>query len=105
MNTETHQKITATHLKRNAYLYVRRARERGGAAGQARGGESRSRGPVRLLSEAVGEVRLDPAKEVQETVRVLFDTFARRGSLNATVGAFRRQPLPVPARVAAGAQK
>ena len=25
MNTETHQKITATHLKRNAYLYVRQS--------------------------------------------------------------------------------
>ena len=25
MNTETHQKVTATHLKRNAYLYVRQS--------------------------------------------------------------------------------
>ena len=25
MNTESHQKVTATHLKRNAYLYVRQS--------------------------------------------------------------------------------
>ena len=25
MNTETHQKVTAVHLKRNAYLYVRQS--------------------------------------------------------------------------------
>jgi Recombinase len=48
---------------------------------------------------------LDPDKQVQETVRLLFETFARTGSLNATVKSFRQQHLLFPTRVASGAHK
>jgi hypothetical protein len=48
---------------------------------------------------------LDPDKQVQETVRLLFQTFTRTGSLNATVKYFRRQHLLFPTRVASGTHK
>jgi hypothetical protein len=61
--------------------------------------------PVGLLYDAAGHVMLDPDKQVQETVRVLFQTFTRTGSLNATVKHFRRPHLLFPTRVASGAHK
>src|SRR6059036_3696115 len=58
-----------------------------------------------LIYDAAGRVMLDPDKQVQETVRLLFQTFTRTGSLNATVKYFRREHLLFPTRVASGAHK
>ena len=88
-----------------AELHVLRARLRGGLLSKARRGELRCRLPIGLLYDAAGHVMLDPDKQVQETVRLLFETFARTGSLNATVKSFRQQHLLFPTRVAAGAHK
>jgi len=88
-----------------AELHVLRARLRGGLLNKARRGELRCRLPIGLLYDAAGHVMLDPDKQVQETVRLLFETFARTGSLNATVKSFRQQHLLFPTRVAAGAHK
>src|SRR2546425_12168339 len=71
-----------------AELHVLRARLRGGLLNKARRGELRCRLPIGLLYDAAGHVMLDPDKQVQETVRLLFATFARTGSLNATVKSF-----------------
>src|SRR2546425_5525719 len=71
-----------------AELHVLRARLRGGLLNKARRGELRCRLPIGLLYDAAGHVMLDPDKQVQETVRLLFETFARTGSLNATVKSF-----------------
>ena len=68
-----------------AELHVLRARLRGGILNKARRGELRCRLPVGLVYDATGQVVLDPDTQVQETVRLLFDTFARTGSLSATV--------------------
>src|SRR5213594_2866431 len=76
-----------------AELHVLRARLRGGLLNKARRGELRCRLPIGLLYDAAGNVMLDPDKQVQETVRLLFETFARTGSLNATVKSFRQQHL------------
>src|SRR5437667_1309431 len=76
-----------------AELHVLRARLRGGLLNKARRGELRCRLPIGLLYDAAGHVMLDPDKQVQETVRLLFETFARTGSLNATVKSFRQQHL------------
>jgi len=48
---------------------------------------------------------LDPDKQVQQSLRLLFDTFRRTGSATATVKAFHNQGLTFPRRVAGGAQR
>jgi DNA invertase Pin-like site-specific DNA recombinase len=88
-----------------AELHVLRARLRGGILNKARRGELHCRLPVSFLYDAAGHVVLDPDKQVQETVQLLFETFARTGTLRATIKYFRQQSLLFPARVASGAHK
>ena len=88
-----------------AELHVMRARLRGGLLSKARRGELRCRLPVGFVYDAGDRVVLDPDKQVQETVQLLFQTFARTGAAHATVKYFRGQGLLFPTRVAAGAHK
>jgi len=88
-----------------AELHVLQSRLRGGLLNKARRGELRCRLPVGFLYDAAGHGMLDPDKQVQETVRLLFETFVRTGTLNSTVKHFRRQHLLFPTRVASGAHK
>lgn len=88
-----------------AELHVLRARLRGGILNKARRGELRCRLPVGLVYDAAGQVVFDPDTQVQESVRLLFETFARTGTLYATVRYFRQQGVLFPTRVAAGARK
>ena len=85
-----------------AELHVLSARLRGGIVNKARRGELRVRLPVGFLYDGAGRVVLDPDTQVQESVRLLFDTFARTGAAHATVKYFREQGLLYPTRVAAG---
>ena len=86
-----------------AELHLLRSRLRGGLLNKARRGELRCRLPVGLLYDAAGRVVLDPDQQVQETVRLLFQTFARTGAVHATLKHFRRQGLLFPTRAAAAA--
>ena len=88
-----------------AELHVLRARLRGGIINKARRGELWITPPVGLAHDTTGEVVLDPDKQVQESLRLLFDTFRRTGSATATVKAFRQQGLLFPRRLRAGACK
>jgi DNA invertase Pin-like site-specific DNA recombinase len=88
-----------------AELHVLQARLRGGLLNKARRGELRCRLPVGFLYDAAEHVVLDPDKQVQETVRLFFETFARTGTLRAIIKYFRQQHLLFPTRVAAGARK
>ena len=88
-----------------AELHVLQARLRGGLLNKARRGELRCPLPAGMVYDASGRIGLDPDKQVQETVRLLFETFARTGTLRATVLYFRQQHLLFPTRVAAGAHK
>ena len=88
-----------------AELHVLRARLRGGILNKARRGELRCPLPVGFVHDADGRVVLDPDQQVQESVRLLFQTFARTGAACATVKYFRREGLLFPTRVAAGARK
>ena len=88
-----------------AELHVLRARLRGGIINKARRGELWITPPVGLAYDTTGEVVLDPDKQVQESLRLLFDTFRRTGSATATVKAFRQQGLLFPRRLRAGACK
>ncbi|MGH8578014.1 MAG: recombinase family protein, partial [Gammaproteobacteria bacterium] len=87
-----------------AELYVLRARLRGGILNKARRGELRCPLPVGFVHTGA-RVVLDPDKQVQDSVRLLFQTFARTGAASATVKYFRQQGLLFPTRVAAGARK
>ena len=88
-----------------AELHVLRARLRGGILHKARRGELRCRLPVGLVYDPAGQVVFDPDTQVQDSVRLLFATFARTGTLYATVRYFRQQGVLFPTRVAAGAYK
>ena len=66
-----------------AELHVLRARLRGGILNKARRGELRCRLPVGFVYDGAGRVVLDPDQQVQEAVRLLFQTFARTGAAHA----------------------
>src|SRR6202034_2090333 len=72
-----------------AELHVLKARLRGGLLNKARRGEYRSLLPTGLVYDEVGNVVLDPDKQVRESVAYFFETFSRVGSAHQTVKAFR----------------
>ena len=88
-----------------AELHVLRARLRGGILNKARRGELRCPLPVGLVHLDAAGVGLDPDRQVQDSVRLLFETFARTGTASATVRYFRQQGLLFPTRVATGTQQ
>ena len=88
-----------------AELHMLRARLRGGIINKARRGELRCRLPVGFVYDLAGRVVLDPDKQVQETVRTLFQTFSRTGAASATLRHFRQEGLLFPTRLIAGARK
>jgi DNA invertase Pin-like site-specific DNA recombinase len=87
-----------------AELHVLQARMRGGVLNKAKRGELAIPLPIGFVYNGRGEVTLDPDEQVQRSVRLLFSTFRRNGSLLATTRAFREEGLKFPARVATGAQ-
>jgi DNA invertase Pin-like site-specific DNA recombinase len=88
-----------------AELHMLRARLRGGMLHKARRGELRYSLPAGLIYDPNARVVLDPDQQVQETVRLLFHTFARTGALRATIKYFRQQGLLFPKRPTGGPQK
>ncbi len=82
-----------------AELHVLRARLRGGILNKARRGELPCPLPVGFVRDVAGRVVLDPNAQVQQAVRLLFETFRRTGSASATVRAFRSQGLCFPHRL------
>ena len=88
-----------------AELHVLRARLQGGILNKARRGELVIRPPIGLIYNSEARLVLDPDQQVQEAVRLLFDTFRRTGSAMATVRTFGRQNLLFPRRVHWGPQK
>jgi len=88
-----------------AELHVLRARLRGGLLNKARRGELRCPLPVGLVHAPDGQVVLDPDQQVQESLRLLFETFARTGAVSPTIKHFRQQGLLFPTRLAAGSRK
>ena len=88
-----------------AELHVLRARLTGGIINKARKGELRLPLPVGFVHDGQGRVVLDPDKQVQESVRLLFDTFSRTGAAHATIKYFRTQGLLFPTRIFGGLRK
>ena len=85
-----------------AELHILRARLRGGILNKASRGELMMRPPVGLVYDANARLVLDPDRQVQQSVRLLFDTFRRTGSATGTVKVFRKQGLLFPRRAPNG---
>ena len=88
-----------------AELHVLRARLRGGILNQARRGALKTPLPVGLMYDPADHVVLDPDRQVQQSIRHLFETFVRTGSATATVKHFRKQGLCFPRRPRYGPHK
>jgi DNA invertase Pin-like site-specific DNA recombinase len=88
-----------------AELHFLRARLRGGILNKARRGELVTPLPVGLVYDQAQHVRLDPDQQVQQAVRLLFETFQRIGSAHATTVHFRREGLRFPRRLRTRARK
>jgi DNA invertase Pin-like site-specific DNA recombinase len=88
-----------------AELHTLRARLRGGILSKARRGELHTRLPIGLVYGEDGSVKLDPDKQVQDSVRFLFATFRRTGSVLGVVRVLRTQQLLFPRRLQTGAHK
>jgi DNA invertase Pin-like site-specific DNA recombinase len=88
-----------------AELHVLRSRLRGGLINKARRGELRCHLPIGFAYEAPTRVVLEPDKQVQESVQLLFHTFSRTGAAHATVKHFRKHGLLFPTRLSGGPRK
>ena len=88
-----------------AELHFLHARLRGGILNKARRGELVTPLPVGLVYDEAQQVRLDPDRQVQQAIRLLFETFQRTGSAHATTVHFRREGLQFPRRLRTGAHK
>ena len=88
-----------------AELHLIRARLIGGQRSKARRGELKVPLPAGLIYNPHDRVRLDPDQGVQSAVRLLFTTFAARGSARAVVQHFKQQQLTFPIRHRSGPHK
>jgi DNA invertase Pin-like site-specific DNA recombinase len=88
-----------------AELHVLRARLRGGILNKAARGELKVRLPVGLVFGPDDKVVLDPDQQVQDAIRLVFQTFRRTGSAMATVRSLRQHHVLVPWRPHTGPHK
>jgi DNA invertase Pin-like site-specific DNA recombinase len=88
-----------------AELHVLKARLQGGIRNKARRGELKIPLPIGLVYDAAGAVALDPDRQIQDAIRLLFDTFREIGSASALVRRFRREGLQFPRRIHRGIGK
>ncbi|MBD3243221.1 MAG: recombinase family protein [Chitinivibrionales bacterium] len=88
-----------------AELHMLRARLRGGALNKAARGELALRLPTGYVRDADGRTVIDPDQQIQQAVRLLFDTFRQVGSAHGTVRLFRERNLKFPTRLKRGPRK
>jgi len=79
-----------------AELHIIRARLLGGIRTKAQRGELKCPIPIGFAYTAAGKVVLDPDKQIQKSVRLVFETFRRIGSASGTVRYFRKNRLKFP---------
>lgn len=85
-----------------AELHVLKARLQGGIRNKARRGELELPLPIGLVYGADGSVILDPDRQIQDTVRLLFETFRQSGSASAVVRRFQHEGWRFPRRIRRG---
>lgn len=88
-----------------AELHVLKSRLQGGILNKARRGELEMALPVGLVYGPDGRVCLDPDRQIQDSVRLVFDTFREAGSACAVVRRLRAQHILFPRRIARGIGK
>jgi len=88
-----------------AELHVLKARLQGGLLNKARRGELIIPLPIGFQYGPDKRVKLDPDRQIHESLQVFFETFQRTGSASGTVRAFREQGLSFPRRVHGGPDK
>ena len=88
-----------------AELYLIRQRMLSGKLAKAERGELAIPLPIGYLRRPSGEVILDPDEQAQHVVRLIFDTFARLGTLNAVLRYLVDHQVQVPVRAHAGPAK
>ena len=88
-----------------AELHVLKARLQGGIRNKARRGELVMALPIGLIYDAAGAVGLDPDRQIQEAVRLLFTTFRAGGSATAVVRRFAQEGWCFPRRIRRGLGK
>jgi len=88
-----------------AELHFLRARMRGGLLNKARRGELACSLPVGLRYDERKQICLDPDQQVQQAIRLLFDTFQRLGTGHGIVVHFRQAGLLFPRCIRSGTHK
>src|SRR6202795_137418 len=88
-----------------AELHILRARMRGGQLNKARRGELEMCPPVGLVYRTEGTISRDPDAQVQNAIRLVFETFERTGSAIQTLRFFQEQGLMFPRRLRTGPNK
>lgn len=81
-----------------AELHVLKARMRGGLLNKAQRGQLHLRLPVGFVYDSEGKIVFDPDKQVQQSLRLLFQTYRRVGTGRAVAVYFRQQNLLFPTR-------
>lgn len=79
-----------------AEIHILRMRMRGGLLNKARRGELHSLLPIGLVYDDQGRVVLEPDKQIQDSVRLVFATYARVGTAHGVVKHFRSNGLLFP---------
>ncbi len=88
-----------------AELHILGARLQGGILNKARRGELELPLPVGFIYDDESDVVLDPDIQVQQAIRLLFDTFRRTGSACAVTREFGEKGLLYPRKVRTGPNK
>jgi DNA invertase Pin-like site-specific DNA recombinase len=88
-----------------AELHILKSRLQGGILNKARRGELEMPLPIGLVYDGAGRVVLDPDRQVQDTVRLLFEAFNDLGSACAVVRRLRAQEVLFPRRIRRGIGK
>jgi len=88
-----------------AELHVLRARLIGGQMNKARRGELWIRPPIGFVYDGDKKLVLDPDRQIQDTVRLLFEAFRRTGSAERVVRHFATQGILWPRRIINGPRR
>ncbi|CAH2396977.1 hypothetical protein MES5069_160002 [Mesorhizobium escarrei] len=88
-----------------AELHILKSRLQGGILNKARRGELEMPLPIGLVYTPDARVVLDPDRQIQNTVRLLFDTFRETGSACAVVRRLRGEKILFPRRIRRGIGK
>jgi len=85
-----------------AELHVLKARLIGGQLNKARRGELWLRAPIGYVNDPNNGLVFDPDQQVQAAVRLLFETFHRRGSAEQVVRHFHEHNIRWPRKLSSG---